>query len=211
MMRILLEKHGIPMALYSDKASVFKAARGTETTQFGMMMEDLGIELIFANSPQAKGRIERYNGTVQRRLPNDIKRFGITDYDTLNIWFNEFYIPYINRKFAFIPKDPHDAFVPLDGCDLDQIFTLRYTRLIQNDSFKIGNKYYCVLEDDGSIQHIINDTKVNIRINVFTNEMYVIRYGKIHRIKLVRDERKHVSEVMDGKTLADYLESLKCK
>lgn len=208
MMRILLEKHGIPMSLYSDKHSIFRSTKDTgELTQFGQMMDDLGIEFIFANSPQAKGRIERYNGTVQRRLPNDIKRFGIKNYDDLNTWFNEFYVPYINRKFAFVPIDPNDGFVSLDGCDLSQIFTLRYTRYIKNESFKIGNKYYSVIKSDGSIQHIINDTKINIRINVFTNEMYVIRYGKIYNVKLVRDDRKHISKVMDGKSLGDYLVS----
>ena len=106
------------------------------------MMADLGIEMIFANTPQAKGRIERYNGTVQRRLPNDIIRFGIHDYDTLNRWFTAFYLPYIRSKFAFLPKDPHDSFVPLDGYDIDSIFTLRYERRIKNDSFTITGIYY---------------------------------------------------------------------
>ena len=64
-------------------------------------MRSIGIEQIYALSPEAKGRIERANGTIQRRLPVDIKRFGIKDYDELNIWFNDFYIPYINKKFAY--------------------------------------------------------------------------------------------------------------
>ncbi len=83
MMRILLEKHGIPMALYSDKHSVFRnnGVAVNLPTQFAMMMEDLGIECIFASSPEAKGRVERYNGTVQNRLPNDIIRFQVPDYE----------------------------------------------------------------------------------------------------------------------------------
>ena len=151
---------------------------GIPLTQFGQMMADLGIEMIFANTPQAKGRIERYNGTVQRRLPNDIIRFGIHDYDTLNRWFTAFYLPYIRRKFAFLPKDPHDAFVPLDGYDIDSIFTLRYERRIKNDSFSINGIYYSLIDENGEIMHIINDTPVSIRVNVFTNQMYVLRYGK---------------------------------
>ena len=130
--------------------------------------------MIFANSPQAKGDIERYNGTVQKRLPNDIIRFGIHDYDTLNRWFTAFYLPYIRSKF----KDPHDSFVPLDGYDIDSIFTLRYERRIKNDSFSINGIYYSPIDENGKILHIINDTSVNIRVNVFMNQMYVLRYGK---------------------------------
>ena len=81
------------MALYSDKHSIFLSHKEDSLTQFGMMMEDLGIETIYANTSQAKGRVERYNGTVQRRLPNDIRRFKIRTYDELNEWFNSFAIP----------------------------------------------------------------------------------------------------------------------
>ena len=150
----ILTKYGIPMSLYSDKHTIFRSSKEGNLTQFGQMMADLGIEMIFANTPQAKGRIERYNGTVQRRLPNDIIRFGIHDYDTLNRWFTAFYLPYIRRKFAFLPKDPHDSFVPLDGYDIDSIFTLRYERRIKNDSFSINGIYYSPVDENRKILHI---------------------------------------------------------
>ena len=153
-------------------------------------MTDLGIEMIFANSPQAKGHIERYNGTVQKRLPNDIIRFGIHDYDTLNRWFTAFYLSYIRRKFAFLPKDPHDAFIPLDGYDIESIFTLRYERRIKNDSFIINGIYSSPVDENGKILHIINETSVNIHGNVFTNQMYILRYGKKYPVTVVRDRRK---------------------
>ena len=130
-MKLILEKYGIPMSLYSDKHSIFKSVKDDSITQFGTMMEELGIELIYANSAQAKGRVERYNGTVQRRLPNDIVRFGIKDYDQLNEWFNTFYISYINKKFAFVPLDPDDAFVSIGNTDLSQIFTIKQERVIK--------------------------------------------------------------------------------
>lgn len=85
MMRLILEKYGVPEALYSDRDSVFRSVKGGGITQYAMMMEDLHIQTIFALSAQSKGRIERYNGTAQLRLPNDIKRFGIKhDYNELN-------------------------------------------------------------------------------------------------------------------------------
>lgn len=89
MMELLIKKKGIPLAIYSDKHTIFKSPEGN-ITSFGVMMDKLCIEMIFANTSQTKGLIERYNGTVQRRLPNDIIRFKIKDYDQLNIWFNTF-------------------------------------------------------------------------------------------------------------------------
>ena len=186
------------MSLYSDKHTIFRSSKEGNLTQFGQMMADLGIEMIFANTPQAKGRIERYNGTVQRRLPNDIIRFGIHDYDTLNRWFTAFYLPYIRRKFAFLPKDPHDAFVPLDGYDIDSIFTLRYERRIKNDSFSINGIYYSLIDENGEIMHIINDTPVSIRVNVFTNQMYALRYRKKYPVAVTRDRRKRPSSIADN-------------
>lgn len=198
MMKLILEKHGIPMALYSDKHTIFKSSKDDSLTQFGMMMEDLGIEFIFANTPQAKGRIERYNGTAQRRLPNDIIRFGIKDYTELNTWFNAFYIPYLNRKFSFVPLDPNDAFVPIDDYNLFQIFTLRHERIIKNDMFSIDNKYYSLVDESGNKMHIINDTKVHVRIDVFTGRITVNRYGKVYNTILVSDRKRKQSTVISN-------------
>lgn len=212
MMKLILEKHGIPMSLYSDKHTIFKSSKDDSLTQFGMMMEDLGIEFIFANTPQAKGRIERYNGTAQRRLPNDIIRFGIKDYKELNTWFNSFYIPYLNRKFSFVPLDPNDAFVPIDDYDLSQIFTLRHERLIKNDMFSIDNKYYSLIDESGTKMHIINDAKVHVRIDVFTGKITVNRYGKVYDTILVSDRKRKQSTVISNqKELQDFLNSQKIK
>lgn len=212
MMKFILEKHGIPMALYSDKHTIFKSSKDDSLTQFGMMMEDLGIEFIFANTPQAKGRIERYNGTAQRRLPNDIIRFGIKDYTELNTWFNSFYISYLNRKFSFIPLDPNVAFVPIDDYNLFQIFTLRHERIIKNDMFSIDNKYYSLVDELGNKMHIINDTKVHVRIDVFTGRITVNRYGKVYDTILVSDRKRKPNTVISNqKELQDFLNSQKSK
>lgn len=212
MMRLILEKYGIPMALYSDKHTIFKSSKDDSLTQFGAMMEDLGIEFIFANTPQAKGRIERYNGSVQRRLPNDIIRFGIKNYDELNNWFNLFYISYINKKFSFIPLDPHDAFVPLDDYDLGQIFTQRFTRTINSDMFSINGNYYCLINNNGEKMHIINDTKVSVRIDVFTEEIKVLRYGKLYNTVLVSDKKRTKDNIVSNqKELQDYLNNIRKK
>lgn len=74
--KIMIEECGTPIAMYSDKHSIFNPKDKLEgQTKFQIVMERLGVETIRANSSEAKGRIERYNGTCQNRLPNDIKRF----------------------------------------------------------------------------------------------------------------------------------------
>lgn len=144
-MKYLFEEYGVPSTLYSDRHTIFHNKTG-ELTQFGQMMNDLGIRMIFAGSPQAKGRIERYNGTCQSRLPNDIKRFGIKDYDELNVWFNTTYRKYLNQKFARNPIDPHSAFMPIEF-NLSEIFTLRYIRKINTGIFSFQKR--CLSSDMG--------------------------------------------------------------
>ncbi len=112
------------------------------------MMDKLCIEMIFANTSQTKGLIERYNGTVQRRLPNDIVRFNIKDYDQLNIWFNDFYIKYLNEKFAHLPVDPVYEFVELtENYNLNLVFTVSNTRKIAEGNMFSYNGYYYVPYD----------------------------------------------------------------
>lgn len=176
-MKIILEQYGIPMALYSDKHTIFCNIKDDSKTQFGLMMETLGIEMVFANTSQAKGRVERYNYTVQNRLPNNIIRFSINDHDELNIWFNNFYKNYLNKKSSFNSIDPNDAFIPLYDTNLSNIFYQRYKGTIRNDVFSFNSKYYSLIDENGEVVHIINGTIIELRIDVFTNEMYIIRYG----------------------------------
>lgn len=183
MMKYLFEEYGVPSTLYSDRHTIFHNKTG-ELTQFGQMMNDLGIRMIFAGSPQAKGRIERYNGTCQSRLPNDIKRFGIKDYDELNVWFNTTYRKYLNQKFARNPIDPHSAFMPIE-VNLSEIFTLRYIRKINNGIFSFQKNYYAPVDDDGKPYFIKSNTEVNVRIDVFTEDVFIIRYGKVIHCKIV--------------------------
>lgn len=100
--RSYLERHGRPLAFYSDKDSVFRINRAetlTEgVTQFGRAMQDLQIELICANSPQAKGRVERANGTLQDRLVKEMRLRQINTIDSANAFMPVFMDEY-NRRF----------------------------------------------------------------------------------------------------------------
>ena len=78
--------------------------------QFAEMMGDLGVRMALASTPQAKGRVERAHRTIQLRLPTDCLRFGISDYDRLNEWFNGRYAPYINAElYSFIGRGVRGA------------------------------------------------------------------------------------------------------
>ena len=109
--------------------------------------------MIFANSSQAKGRVERYNGTAQMRLPNDLIRWKIPhNYDFLNDWFNRKYRLYLNMKFSYPVKDPNDLFrpVPADFNYLE-IFRAEYPRQIRNNVFSMGNSLYTAVTSDGEV------------------------------------------------------------
>ena len=103
-------------------------------TQFGRMCATLGIRIIAANSPQAKGRVERGNGTHQDRLVKKLRRRGIGDYDTANAFLATTYLPDHNARFARAPASPEDFHTPLPaGVDLDQVFRLETTRTLGHD------------------------------------------------------------------------------
>jgi hypothetical protein len=112
--------HGLPAAIYSDRHSIFQVNRGDykdvshAQTQFARALEQLGIEGIQANSPQAKGRVERANQTLQDRLVKEMRLQGICSQEAANAWLPQF-IRAFNRRFAVVPATPDDAHVPFAG------------------------------------------------------------------------------------------------
>lgn len=146
-----LLEHGQPVAFYSDKLGVFRvnireAQRGTGLTQFGRAMQELGIELIYAHSPQAKGRVERANQTLQDRLTKELRLRSISTMEEANAFLPEFIHDY-NRRFAVTPRAAMDAHRPLDHAfDLDRILCLVETRsLSQHLTFSYKRTLYQVM------------------------------------------------------------------
>lgn len=123
-----LEKHGKPLALYSDKASVFRinnknATGGDGYTQFGRAMHELNIQTICANTSSAKGRVERAHLTLQDRLVKELRLKGISSVDAANDFADEFMADY-NRRFAKAPRHDFDVHRPLEtDDDLAAFFT----------------------------------------------------------------------------------------
>lgn len=136
-----LQMYGKPLSLYVDKHSTYRINRQATIeeelkdflpqSQFGRAMDQLRIEVIFANSSQAKGRVERLFETLQDRLVKELRLAGISTKEEATRYFRKIYIPKHNARFAILPKDSvnaHRLLLPTD--DLSRIFTVQTNRVV---------------------------------------------------------------------------------
>jgi hypothetical protein len=142
LLRCWIEQYGVPRALYVDWKNVYvRAATAKEdldgkapVTQFGRMCEKLGIKIIAANSPQAKGRVERAHGTHQDRLVKKLRLAKIKDYAEANRYVAEHYLAEHNQSFARKPASQSDFHLKRPGKrELDEIFHLEQERVVGSD------------------------------------------------------------------------------
>ena len=146
MLKDIIEQHGVPLALYSDRHGIFQRSpkepeslaeqlRGRrDPTQFGRALEELDIRLILAHTPQAKGRIERAWGTFQDRLVSEMRLAGATTIEQANklLWN---FIPRYNQRFGVAPSQPGSAYRQLPtGISLDATLCFKYLRTVANDN-----------------------------------------------------------------------------
>lgn len=191
MLEILVTKYNIPENIYCDKHTILISPIDGNLTNFGHMCEDLGINIIAANTPQAKGKVEKWNNTIQNRLINDIKRYGIKSIDELNIFFNDFYCNYLNEKYAYEPKENETAFVSLDNTDLSNILCIRDKRtILSGNMFSWRNNYYQILEQDNSIKLIYKGTEIHVFENVLTRKVKVKYYNIFYETKKIEGHRQ---------------------
>ena len=138
-----VRKHGLPQSLYVDRDSIYRcegtpsvaeqlAGKSTPQTQFERAMEQLGVQLILANSPQAKGRVERMNGVLQDRLVKELRLAGINDLETANRFLETTYLRAFNRQFARTPASPLDAH-RAGPRNLDEVLSWEAERVVQRD------------------------------------------------------------------------------
>jgi transposase len=141
-LRAWIERYGVPLALYVDWKNLYKRKatpkewlRGEEpVTQFGRMCASLGIELIAASSPQAKGRVERIHGTHQDRLVKKLRREQISSHAQANVYLEQDYLPEHNGRFARMAAKPEDYHRRAPrATELDRIFRLERERTISED------------------------------------------------------------------------------
>jgi hypothetical protein len=133
-----ITNHGKPLAFYSDKASIFRvnraaAVKGPGHTQFARALYELNIDGICANTPAAKGRVERAHKTLQDRLVKELRLEGISSIDAANAFMPRFINDY-NTRFAKAPLEKHNAHRPLRSVEeLDSVFSWRELRMVTKD------------------------------------------------------------------------------
>lgn len=137
----VLIRYGRFCELYHDCGSHFgrtsKAGLGPDEEQKGQVtrvLKTLGIKQIFARSPQARGRSERAFGTIQGRLPQELRLAGIKDYEKANAYLKKIFIPRFNRQFTVKPAQSESVFVPLVGIDLKLLLSVHDQRIVRNDN-----------------------------------------------------------------------------
>ena len=210
-----INEHGRPLAFYSDKLSVFrnanqKAAEKGEATQFGRALEELDIQLICANSSQAKGRVERANATLQDRLVKELRLRSISTVKEANIYLKEF-IKLHNDKFAkpaLLKEDMHRDLLP--NLVLDEILCFKTTRTVSCNLTFQHNRQLFLLDDN-------IDTRVLRRKQITLSEypeghIKVFYKTKELKYRMIYDrvERLPQGEVVtDNKYLDDVLEYAK--
>jgi transposase len=147
-------RYGRPVAFYSDKHGIFRvnqgqgAGTGAGITQFGRAMQELDIQIVCANTPQAKGRVERANQTLQDRLVKELRLAGISDPTAGNVFLEAFRQDF-NRRFAVVPRSSHDAHRPLQAKDdLERILSHQATRtLTKNLTVQYEREIYQIQTD----------------------------------------------------------------
>lgn len=164
-----IEKHGLFCSFYTDRGSHYgytPEAGGkvnkSALTQVGRALKQLGINQIFAYSPQARGRSERMFGTLQGRLPKELELKGIKTIEEANLYLNEIYLPLHNQQFTVKAREEKTAYVPWAGGALKEVFCLQEERVVQNDNtVSYQGKRLQIGKDD--LRHHYVKTTVQVR------------------------------------------------
>lgn len=173
-----IKKHGIPLSVYLDKHSTYKSNKKLTIedelnnidplSQFGRALSELGVELIHANSPEAKGRIERLFETFQDRVIKEMRLRKISSMDEANK-FLEYYLPVFAKRFGVPPAKEGDLHRPLPkGIDLDRILCVKTERALNND--------FTVMHDKKLYQILDNTRAKKIMVEERIDGSMLIRY-----------------------------------
>lgn len=201
-LRETIQKHGIFCSLYADRASHFfytpnagGKVKLAHKTHCQMALDRLGTQMIPAYSPEAKGRIERMWGTIQGRLPQELKLAGITTRDAANQYLREKFVPDYNRRFAVKAREAGTAFVSLHpSVNLDHVFALHTHRIVKGDntvSYKTKTLQIPVHE------HRMNFTRCEVtviehmdgRLTLMHGPRELGRYDKDGNLLMYRDQK----------------------
>jgi len=161
-LRHVVTRHGRFCELYHDRGSHFgrtsKAEEGPDEEQNGhvsVALRALGIRQVFARSPQARGRSERCFGTIQGRLPQELRLKGIRSYAEADSYLERVFVPKFNRLFTVKPAQPESVFVKLLGIDVDLLLSTRHERVVRNDNTVTFNRTVLQIPADKNRPHYV--------------------------------------------------------
>lgn len=201
--RLYFERCGKPLAFYSDKHGIFHLNRpntlkGDGLTEFGRAMQELEVQILCANTPQAKGRVERANQTLQDRLTKELRLRGISSMEDANVYLPEFIADY-NHRFAVTPRSSFDAHRPLASTDqLDLILSRRETRILSDSlSFQYHKVIYQVQVDRPS--YAMRNAQITVCENVHGQITVLYKGHPLSFLVLERQPRQ--AEVVSAKSL----------
>lgn len=175
-----IRKYGIPMSVYFDKHTTYKSPaepsiedeiNGTEPlSEFGRALTELGVEIIHAHSPQAKGRVERMFKTLQDRLVKEMTIRGINTIEEANTFLKS-YLSSHNKRFAVKPKEHNDLHraVP-KGLNLDKILCIRTERILRNDSTIAHNGKLYQIQEAIVSKKVFVEERVNGKMLITHND-----------------------------------------
>jgi transposase len=202
--RHYFECYGKPVAFYSDRHGIFRVNQprpmglSSGLTQFGRAMQELDIQIICANSPQAKGRIERANQTLQDRLVKELRLRSICDIDSANAYLPEFRADF-NRRFAVAPRSSHDAHRPLlKSENLDVILTHQKVGTLSKNLTVQSNKVIYQIQSNRP-DYALRNAKVTICENA--NGEVTIFYKNKPLSYTIYHKSPRQAEIVDTKTL----------
>jgi len=204
--------YGRPAALYSDKHSIFRVNHvdhESELTQFTRALKTLDIEPIHANTPQAKGRVERANKTLQDRLVKEMRLNGINTIAEANEYLPTFMADY-NQRFSVPAKNPQDAHRPVlhKALELTQIFTLHHTRkLTKNLALQFKSTQYQLLGHGQGYR--LRGAKITV-CETFTGEVTLFHEGKEMLYKVLAQGEKAIA-LEDEKTVRPLVDAVMSK
>src|SRR6476660_309239 len=207
--RAYLERHGKPVAFYSDKHGVFRvnkkdAVGGDGMTQFGRALHALNIDIICANSSQAKGRVERANGTLQDRLVKEMRLCGIDTIAAGNAFLPSFIDDY-NARCAKAPLEDRDVHRPLAGHDdLDDAFAWKEQRTVSMNLTLQYDQVLFILEPNGIARSL---TRKRVTVIDYPDGRLTIRYNGVDLPYRIFDKRPQVNQaaIVENKRLGPIL------
>lgn len=173
--------HGLFSALYTDRGSHYfhtPKAGGkvdkTKPTQVGRALAQLGIEHIPSYAPEARGRIERLFGTLQGRLPQELRTAGISTVDAANRYLGEVFIPRFNAQFAVTAAEPGTAFVPYVGRPLEDILCVQDERQVGRDNTVAYTGLSLQIPEQRHRHHFV---KATVRVHAYPDGRLAIFHG----------------------------------